>query len=184
MTDVKATLDAVEQTVKQEAESADQSTIALERLTKKTVKVLRLLCEGGNPTMVLTSRITQRDLARKLHVTRQALSVHITRLADAGLIQAGRGFINVTENGLKATGYHHNPAILMVRVAPQNQREAYEKIKRIHAFEIFRVAGDADFALVIDQQNLDEVLQDLYAIQGIIETRSVIATETVRQTLH
>ena len=63
------------------------------------------------------------------------------------LIQAGRGFINVTENGLKATGYHHNPAILIVRVAPQYQREAYEKIKRIHAFEIFRVAGDADFAL-------------------------------------
>ena len=72
----------------------------------------------------------------------------------------------------------------MVRVAPQNQREAYEKIKRIHAFEIFRVAGDADFALVIDQRNLDEVLQDLYAIQGIIETKSVIATETVGQTTH
>jgi DNA-binding Lrp family transcriptional regulator len=175
-------LDAVEQTVKQDAESTDQFTIALDRLTKKTLKVLRLLCESGNPTTVLASSITQRDLARKLHVTRQALSVHISRLADAGLIQAGRGFINVTENGLKATGYHHNPAILIVRVAPQNQREAYEEIKRIRAFEIFRVAGDADFTLVVDQQDLDKVLQDLYAIQGVIETRSLIATETVRQT--
>ena len=182
MTDVKTMLDTVEQTVKQDAASTDQFAIALDRLTKKTMKVLRLLCEGGNPTTVLASHITQRDLARKLHVTRQALSVHITRLVDAGLIQAGRGFINVTDNGLKATGYHHNPAILMVRVAPQNQREAYEKIKRIRAFEIFRAAGDADFALVVDQRNLDEVLQDLYAIQGIIETRSVIATETLRQT--
>jgi len=176
-------LDAVEQTVKQDAESADQSTIALDRLTKKTVKVLRLLCESGNPTMVLASSITQRDLARKLHVTRQALSVHITRLTDAGLIQAGRGFINVTENGLRATGYNHNPAILIVRVAPQNQREAYEKIKRIRAFETFRVAGDADFALVVDQRDLDKVLQDLYAIQGIVETKSLTATETIRQTL-
>jgi len=176
-------LDAVEQTVKQDAESADQSTIALDRLTKKTVKVLRLLCESGNPTMVLASSITQRDLARKLHVTRQALSVHITRLADAGFIQEGRGFINVTENGLRATGYNHNPAILIVRVAPQNQREAYEKIKRIRAFETFRVAGDADFALVVDQRDLDKVLQDLYAIQGIVETKSLTATETIRQTL-
>ena len=71
----------------------------------------------------------------------------------------------------------------MVRVAPQNQREAYEKVKGIRAYEIFRVAGDADFALVVDQQNLDEVLQDLYAIPGIVETKSVIATETLRQTL-
>jgi len=183
LTDVKPMLDAVEQTVTQDAESADQFPIALDRLTKKTVKVLRLLCEGGNPTTVLASRITQRDLARKLHVTRQALSVHITRLADAGLIQSGRGFINVTENGLKATGYQHNPAILIVRVTPQNQREAYEKIKRIRAFQTFRVAGDADFALVVDQRDLDKVLQDLYAIPGIIETRSLIATETVRQSL-
>jgi DNA-binding Lrp family transcriptional regulator len=175
-------LDAVEQTVKQDGESVDQLTIALDRLTKKTVKVLRLLCESGNSTTVLASSITQRDLARKLHVTRQALSVHITRLTDARLIQVGRGFINVTENGLKATGYHHNPAILIVRVAPQNQLEAYEKIKRIRAFEIFRVAGDADFALVVDQQDLDKVLQNLYAIQGVIETRSLIATETIRQT--
>jgi DNA-binding Lrp family transcriptional regulator len=176
-------IDAVEQTVKQDAENVDKFSIALDRLTKKTVKVLRLLCENGNPTTVLASSITQRDLARKLHVTRQALSVHITRLTEAGLIQAGRGFINVTENGLKATGYHHNPAILIVRVAPQNQLEAYEKIKRIRAFEIFRVAGDADFVLVVDQRNLDKVLQDLYAVQGIIETRSLIATETVREPL-
>jgi len=183
LTEVKTMLDAVEQTVKQDVEVGDQFAIALDRLTKKTMKVLRLLCEGGNPTTVLVSHITQRDLARKLHVTRQALSVHITRLADAGLIQAGRGFVNVTENGLKATGYHHNPAIVMVRVAPQNQREAYEKVKGIRAYEIFRVAGDADFALVVDQQNLDEVLQDLYVIPGIVETKSVIATETVRQTL-
>jgi DNA-binding Lrp family transcriptional regulator len=175
-------LDAVEQTVKQDAESKDQFAIALDRLTKKTVKVLRLLCESGNPTTVLASSITQRDLARKLHVTRQALSVHITRLVEAGLIQAGRGFVNVTENGLKATGYQHNPAILMVRVAPQNQLEAYEKIKRIRAFETFRVAGDADFTLIVDQRDLDKVLRDLYAIQGIIETRSLIATETIRQT--
>lgn len=110
-------LDEVEQTVKQDVENANQFTIGLDRFTKKTVKVLRMLCESGAPTTVLASGITQRDLARKLHVTRQALSIHITRLADAGLIQAGRGFINVTESGLKATGYHYNPAILIVRCA-------------------------------------------------------------------
>ena len=181
MTDLKTTFDTVEQDVTHEGESADEYAMALDRLTKKTVGVLRLLCECGCPRTVLGSNITQYDLARKLHVTRQALSVHITRLAEAGLIQVGRGFINVTENGMKASGSPHSPVILTVRVAPQNQRDAYERIKKIHASEIFRVAGDADFALVLEHKYLDQVLHDLYAIPGVLETKSLIATETLRQ---
>jgi DNA-binding Lrp family transcriptional regulator len=173
----------MQETVAVESASVDKYALALDRLTKKTLKVLRMLCESGAPTTVLASNINQRDLARKLHVTRQALSVHITRLSEAGFIQVGRGFINVTENGMKASGYHHSPVILVVRVAPQNHRDAYEKIKRIHASEIFRVAGDADFAILLEHSDLDKVLQDLYAIPGILETKSLIATETVRQTL-
>jgi len=174
-------LDGVQQTVSQEVESPDQVERALERLTKKSMKVLRLICESGNPTTILASSINQQDLARKLHITRQALSVHVTRLSEAGLIQVGRGFINVTEIGLKATGYRNNPVILIVRVAPRHQFEAYEKIKRIHASEIFRVSGDADFALILGQSDLDRVLKDLYSIEGVLETKSLIATEVVKQ---
>jgi DNA-binding Lrp family transcriptional regulator len=183
LTDFKPGVDAVAQNVAQQVEAVDKYAMALDRLTKKTMKVLHLLCESGDPTTVMTSNITQHDLARKLHVTRQALSVHVNRLAEVGFIQVGRGFINVTENGLKASGYHHSPVILIVRVAPQNHRDAYERIKRIHASEIFRVAGDADFALLLEHRDLDKVLQDLYAIPGVLETKSLIATETVRQPL-
>ena len=181
MTDVKPLLAASQQTVSQETESLDQIEQALERLTKKSMKVLRLICESGNPTTILASNISQLDLAKKLHVSRQALSVHITRLSEAGFVQVGRGFINVTENGLKATGYRNNPVILAVRVAPRYQLEAYEKIKRIHASDIFRVSGDADFALILGQNDLDKVLKDLYAIEGVLETKSLIAREVVRQ---
>jgi DNA-binding Lrp family transcriptional regulator len=183
LTDLRPDVDTVQQNVAQEAESVDKYTLALERLTKKTMNILRFLCDSGGPTTVLTANVSQPDLARKLHVTRQALSVHISRLVEAGFIQVGRGFINVTEDGLKASGYHHSPVILIVRVAPQNHRDAYDKIKRIHASEIFRVAGDADFALLLEHRDLDKVLQDLYAIPGVLETRSLIATETIRQTL-
>lgn len=181
MAEVKTGLDTLQEAVTLESESASQIAIALERLTKKSMKVLRLLCESGNPTRVLASSVTQQGLARKLHITRQALSVHVARLVEAGFIQLGRGFINVTENGLRATGYRHNPVILTVRVTPQNQREAYEKIKRIHATEIFRVVGDADFVLVLEQRDLDKVRQDLYDIEGTVEIKSLITTESVRQ---
>jgi DNA-binding Lrp family transcriptional regulator len=183
LTDLRPAIDTVHQNVAQEAESVDKYELALERLTKKTMKILHFLCDSGGPRTVLTANISQPDLARKLHVTRQALSVHISRLVETGFIQVGRGFINVTEDGLKASGYHHSPVILIVRVAPQNHRDAYDRIKRIHASEIFRVAGDADFALVLEHRDLDKVLQDLYAIPGVLETKSLIATETVRHTV-
>lgn len=180
MIDLNATVEAAHQRYVQQPESAGRYSLALERLTKKTLKILRFLVDSGDPTTVLTANISQPELAKTLHVTRQALSVHISRLAEGGFIQVGRGFINVTEDGLKASGYQHSPVILIVRVAPQNHRDAYDKIKSIHASEIFRVAGDADFALLLEHRDLDKVLQDLYAIPGIIETRSLIATETVR----
>jgi len=180
LTNVKPVLDGVQQTVSEEGVRPDQFERALDRLTKKSLNVLRLICETGSPSTILASNINQQDLARKLHVTRQALSVHITRLSEAGFIQVGRGFINVTENGLKATGYHNSPVILIVRVEPRHQLEAYEKIKRIHATEIFRVSGDADFALILERSELDKVIQDIYAIEGVLETKSLIATEVVR----
>jgi len=183
LTDLEPTVDAVQRNDVQEAESAYRFTLALDSLTKKTMQILRFLCDSGDAATVLKANVSQPELAKKLHVTRQALSVHISRLAGAGFVQVGRGFINVTEDGLRASGYQHNPVILIVRVAPQNHRDAYDKIKRIHASEIFRVAGDADFALLVEHRDLDKVLQDLYAIPGILETKSLIATETVRQSL-
>jgi len=81
---------------------------------------------------------------------------------------------------LKATGHRDNPVILIVRVEPRYQLQAYERIKRIHASEIFRVSGEADFALILGRNELDKVLQDLYSIEGVSETKALIATEVVR----
>lgn len=184
MTTVKTALDDVEGNLQNDSappkRETDQFAFALERLTRKSLHVLRLLCQSGNRRTVLTSELTQPELAHRLHITRQALSIHVKRLTESGFIQVGRGFVNVTEKGLKGVGYHRNPVILIVRVTPQNQLEALEKIKKLPASDIFRVAGDADFALLIEQGNLDQVLGSLYAIEGVIETKTLIATETVR----
>jgi len=184
LTTVKTALDDVEGNLQDDSagtkKETDQIAFALERLTRKSLHVLRLLCQSGSRRTVLTSELTQPELARRLHITRQALSIHVKRLTESGFIQVGRGFVNVTEKGLKAVGYHRNPVILVVRVTPQNQLEALEKIKKLPASEIYRVAGDADFALLIEQGNLDQVLGSLYAIEGVIETKTLVATDTVR----
>ena len=159
----------------------DHLELALERMTRKSMYILRLLCESGNRSTMMTSHISQVELARKLHVTRQALSVHLKRLSDGGLAQIGRGFVNVTEDGLKVAGYHHNPAILIVRFAPQKQLEAVEKMRKTPSAETFRVAGDADFAIFTEQENLDRTLSHLYGIEGIVEVKTLIATEVLKR---
>jgi DNA-binding MarR family transcriptional regulator len=155
--------------------------LAMERMTRKSMYILRLLCEGGNRSTMMTSHLSQVELARKLHVTRQALSVHLKRLSESSLIQVGRGFVNVTEDGLRAAGYHRNPAILIVRFAPQKQLEAVETMRKIPSAEAFRVAGDADFAIFTEQDNLDRTLAHLYSIEGIAEVKTLIATEVLKR---
>lgn len=162
-------------------EGSGQIELAKERLTRKSMHVLRLLSEGGNPSTVMTCHISQNELARKLHITRQALNVHIKRLTESGFVQVGRGFVNINGNGLRAVGYRHNPAILIIRLAPNKKLDAVEKIKTIPAAEIFRVAGDVDFAIVVEQQNLDRILAALYSIDGILEAKTLIATEVIQR---
>jgi DNA-binding Lrp family transcriptional regulator len=163
---------------------SDQIELAKERLTRRSMHVLRLLCEDGNYSTFMTSHISQKDLAQKLQVTRQALSIHIRRLTESGFVQVGRGFVNVTGNGLRAVGYHSNPAILIIRLAPNKQLDAVERIKTMSAVEIFRVAGDADFAIIVEQELLDHTLAALYDIDGVIEIKKHIATEVIQRSNH
>lgn len=149
-------------------------------LTRKSLQLLKLLWQNADRKTVYSISIKQVDLARKLQVTRQALSIHFKRLRDFGLVEVGRGFVNVTEDGLRAIGYNTNPVIVTVRVSPQKRLEALGKIKSVPAVEIFRVTGDVDAVLVVEQDQLDLVLKTLADIEGVLETRSLVSIETMK----
>jgi len=156
---------------------------AIEKLTDsaarfpvaKSLQILELVFRKGNRKTVYSARIGQTDLACTLHITRQALNQHLKKLRESGLAQVGRGFINVTEDGLRALGYRKDPVIITVRVSPQRRSDAFEKMKSLPAIEIFRVAGDADVVLIVEQHTLEQVLETLSEIDGIVETKSLVA---------
>ncbi len=149
-------------------------------LTRKTSQILKLLWENGDRKIVYSFYAKQIDFARKLNVTRQALSVHFKRLRESGFVQVGRGFVNVTEDGLKAIGYNSNPVIVTVRISPQKRLDAFAKIKGLPTVETFRVTGDVDVVLVLEQEKLDEVLGALSGVDGVIETKSFVSIENLR----
>jgi len=146
-------------------------------LTGRSFEVLKLLLKNGKRETVYSFHTRQSDLARKLQLTRQALSIHLKRLRESGFVQVGRGFVNITEDGLKAIGYHSSPVIIIVRVSPQRRLEAIGRMKSLSAVEIFRVTGDVDVVLIAEQGRLDNVLETLSKIDGVIEIKSLVSIE-------
>ena len=151
------------------------SNISLRFPTSKSLQILDLLLQNGRRKIVYNVPIGQVELAKELQITRQALSLHFKKLREHGLVQVGRGFINVTKEGLEAVGYRTAPAILNVRILPQKTSEAIQKIDELPATEIFRVTGDADVVLIVEQDMLDRILEALSHIDGIVETKSFVS---------
>jgi DNA-binding Lrp family transcriptional regulator len=152
----------------------------LEPLTKRSVQLLKRLYEKGQSTRTYTLSVKQDELSEQLGISRQALNVHLRKLKNRGYIRTGRGFIDVTEKGLKALGVSTTPAFILIKVSPTKRIQVYDKIREIAVTRAFRIAGEVDGLIIIDRENLDEILKKLYAINGIQDTRSYVTIETIK----
>ena len=139
-----------------------------------------MLHERGKSTSTYTLHLKQDELASKLGISRQALNVHLRKLRDLNYIRTGRGFIDVTEKGLTALGISSTPAFILIKVSPLKRSYAYDKIKELSVQRAFRIAGDVDALVMVEREKLDEALKKLSSIDGIQDTKSYIAIETIR----
>ena len=152
----------------------------MEALTRRSVQLLRLLHQKGQLTNTYTLHLKQDVLAKQLGISRQALNVHLRRLRDANFIRTGRGFIDVTEEGLNALGISSIPAFILLKVSPLKRSYAYQKIRELAIQRAFRIAGDMDALVMVEREKLDEVLSKLSAVDGILDTKSYVTIETIR----
>jgi DNA-binding Lrp family transcriptional regulator len=152
----------------------------LETLTRRSSQLLRTLYEQGESTSTYTLHSKQDELAKQLGISRQALNVHLRRLRDLNYIRTGRGFIDVTEQGLSALGISSTPAFILIKVSPLKRSHAYEKIKELTVQRAFRIAGDVDVLAMVEGEKLDEVLKRLSSIDGIQDTKSYVTIEAIR----
>jgi len=152
----------------------------MENLTRRSRQLLQLLCDKGKSTNAYTLHLKQDELARQLNISRQALNVHLRKLRDLNYIRTGRGFIDVTEDGLTALGISTTPAFIFIKVSPLKRSYVYDKIKELAVQKAFRIAGDVDALVMTEREKLDEILKRLSSIDGIQDTKSYIAIETIR----
>ena len=151
-----------------------------EGLTGKALKILRMMYEMGKPKTVYSIEVKQGVLADKLGISRQALSVHLRKLRDQGYIRTGRGFIDILDKGLDILGVSGNPAIITVKIEPSMRTEVYNEVVKYPILRGFRVAGDVDLILLVEQSKLGDVLQKLASLNGVQNTKSYIAIEVLR----
>jgi len=139
-----------------------------------------MLYEKGKATNTYTLRVKQDELSEQLGISRQALNVHLRKLRDLNYIRTGRGFIDVTENGLDVLGIASTPAFVFIKVSPLKRTYAYEKVKELTVQRAFRITGDVDAVLIVNREKLDEVLRRLSSIDGIQDTKSYVTIETIK----
>ena len=152
----------------------------MEALTRRSGQLLRMLYERGESTSTFSLRLKQDELAKQLGISRQALNVHLRKLRELRYIRTGRGFIDVTDQGLSALGISSTPAFILIKVSPLKRSYVYEKVRELAVQRAFRIAGDVDALAVVDREKLDEVLKKLSSVDGIQDTKSYVTIETIR----
>jgi len=108
------------------------------------------------------------------------LNVHLRKLRDLGCIRTGRGFIDVTEEGLSVLGFSPVPAFVLIKISPVKRIQVYERVRQLAVQRAFRITGDVDALLIVEREKLDDVLKRLYSIDGILDTRSYVTIEAIR----
>jgi len=151
------------------------------QLTERQLQVLQYLLKKAVPLKVYTVNADQDELARELGMTRQALSVHLKKLKDLGLIRTGREFVDVTEKALRVLRMSSNEAIILVKVQPRYRNIVYEKIKELPVEKAYRVSGDYDLVLITREVNVNDVLKVLSMMEGVEDTKTFISLEILRE---
>jgi uncharacterized protein with GYD domain len=62
-------------------------------------------------------------------------------------------------------------------MAPKSRTASLAKLDSLPTLEIFRVTGDYDIVFIVEQEELDHVIAEMYQIEGIIEVKSLITIQ-------
>ena len=146
----------------------------------RSINVLRVLYGKSSSLTIHTVKSKQVEVAKELGITRQALNIHLRKLRDEACIRTGRGFIDITDTGLKALGFSTTPAFLFIKIEPHMRSVAYNALLKLPIQRAFRVAGDMDALIIVDREYIDKVLVKISQIPGVEDTKSYLAIEPLR----
>jgi len=151
----------------------------MEPLTKSEYRLLAFLKERALGEYVYSVDMKQAELAKKLGISRQALSVKLRPLIERGYVRTGRGFVALSEKSMSALGYYGKPAYILVKIEPGKRETLYRALKLGDINKISRVAGDVDLILEVDGTEAAKVLDRISTFDGVVETKTYFTLEMI-----
>ncbi|MGC8597268.1 MAG: Lrp/AsnC family transcriptional regulator [Thermocladium sp.] len=150
-------------------------------LTERQIQILQYLLKRAQPLKVYTVYADQDEIARDLGMTRQALSVHLKKLKDLGLIRTGREFVDITEKTLKVLKLSTAEAVVMIKAMPKYRPQVYEKVKELPVEKAYRVSGEYDLILITREAHVNDLLRVLSTMEGVEDTKTFISLEVIKE---
>jgi DNA-binding Lrp family transcriptional regulator len=129
--------------------------------------------------LVGDARVSMRDLAARVHVSRANAYARVRRLIDDGVIERFTAQVAPEEVGLGTTAY------VSMRIQQNSWRAVADHLSGVPGVEhIALCSGDFDVVALVrtrDTSHLrDLVLEDIRAVPGVVTTRTVVVLDEVR----
>jgi DNA-binding Lrp family transcriptional regulator len=126
------------------------------------------------------ARMSVRDLATRLHLSRANAYARLKRLQDTGVL---RGFTTVVDHAALGLGL---PAYVHVRVKQNSWKRFKDRVLALpEAVHVALLAGDFDVTLLVrcrDAQHLRTlVLEQIQAMPEVLSTQTVLVFEEARR---
>ncbi|PSN84410.1 hypothetical protein B9Q13_00790 [Candidatus Marsarchaeota G2 archaeon ECH_B_SAG-G16] len=150
------------------------------RLTDRQYELLEKLFSAAKVAKVYSVAKSQAEIAQELGISRQALSIHLRKLKAAKYVRTGRGFVDITPEGISALGKSSVEAFVHVSVNPQNREQVYKQAIEAGANELYRVTGESDLIAVVEYNNLDPFLKKISSLPGVKETKAFVIIEKLK----
>ncbi|MEA1994019.1 MAG: winged helix-turn-helix transcriptional regulator, partial [Euryarchaeota archaeon] len=135
------------------------------------------LYEESQKMSIHTVKKSQKEISNELGITRQALNNHLRELKKLNFIRTGRKFVDLTEDAIKYLEKDDGKSYIFVKIKPNLRNEAFEKLKKIDFAKIFRVTGELDAIVIINESQLDRTLNEINLIEGVEETSAHIVIQ-------
>ena len=159
----------------------EKHLLASRQLISKQVELLEKFYNEGKTIEVHTVEKTWDEVARELGISKQALATHLKTLKELGYVRTGRRFIDLTDRALELLGEKEDDVFILVKVEPTRRREVYEFIKRLRIKRAYRVTGEIDVIIEADNTRLDEILEKLSSLDGVMAMKTHVTIKESRQ---
>jgi DNA-binding Lrp family transcriptional regulator len=150
------------------------------RLTERQYQLLEKLFSSAKVTKVYSVAKSQAEIAQELGISRQALSIHLRKLKSAKYVRTGRGFVDITPEGISSLGRSSVEAFVHASISPQSRDQVYKVAIEAGANELYRVTGETDMIAIVEYNNLDSFLKKVSAIPGVKETKAFVIIEKLK----